>query len=87
MKGQSICAFARKNGSHKPKGGVYHNWNSELLEPVVKDFNKSWVTFERELGRCRDDCLARLVKLLDDIRNDLGGEDERQRWIYRFSRC
>jgi len=84
MNGQSFWAFVRKNGCHRPKGGVYRNWNSELLKPVVKDVNKSWGSFEKKLGECRDDCLARLVKLLEDIRDDLSGEDG---WSYRSLRC
>lgn len=87
MSGQSFAAFIRKNGIHKPKGGIYRNWNSELLEPVVKDINKSWDAFERRLGYCRDDCLARLVKLLDQIRDDLNGEGEQTQLPKCANRC
>lgn len=67
-------AFVRKDGNHKPRKGESHDWNSELLEPVVKDLDKSWVSFVRRMKTCKDDCFAGLEKLLDRIRQDLCGE-------------
>ena len=66
-------AFIRKDGTHKPKKGSYRDWNSELLAPVVQDVSKSWEFFARNFRDCKDDYFARLVKLVDDIRDDLNG--------------
>lgn len=83
MNGQSFHAFVRKYGCHKPKGGSYREWDPELLEPVVEDVNKYWGSFERKFADCMDTYLARLVKLLDPIRDDLSGEDGHHQQSYQ----
>jgi len=83
MNGPSFFAFVRKYGRHKPKGGSYREWDAQLLELVIKDVNKYWGSFERKLADCTDAYLARIVKLLDNIRNDLSGEDGHHQWSYR----
>lgn len=77
MNSQSFGAFVRKNGLHKPKGNDSRNWNLELLEPVIKDANRSWTAFKAQLEDCKGDYLSRLVKLLDDIRDDFKGENRK----------
>ena len=71
----SFHAFVRKNGIHNPKNGPLRNWNTDLLVPVAKTASNAWSSFEESIVICRDDCFARFVKLLDNIRGDMNSEN------------
>ena len=75
-------AFVRKNGAHRPRNTAARNWNAELLQPVSQCISDPWIQFEKKIGDCKDQYFAQLAKLLDNIRDDLSGEEKQ---LFEFS--
>ena len=57
----------------RQKEYAYHDWNVELLEPVVRDMPKIWKVFDDNMKGCKESCLHALEKMIDSVRDNLQG--------------
>ena len=74
MNAASFAAWCRKDGAHATKEYAYHDWNFELLEPVVRDMPKIWEVFDDNMKGCKENCLHALEKMIDSVRDNLQGQ-------------
>ncbi|MCJ1396569.1 hypothetical protein MMC18_009460 [Xylographa bjoerkii] len=65
-------AWCRHDGNYSTKSKAHLSWNAELLRPVVEDLG-SWECFDRALHQEVEKCLAKLLALVDNIREDFRG--------------
>ncbi|MCJ1399570.1 hypothetical protein MMC11_002772 [Xylographa trunciseda] len=66
-------AWCRHDGNYSTKSKEQLSWNAELLCPVVEDLEGPWECFDRAIQQEVEKCLAKLLSLVDNIREDFRG--------------
>jgi hypothetical protein len=66
-------AACRKHGIHASGAYGKHNWNSELIEPVLNDLKGSWEEFMHCLMPKADEVAEAIANEIDQIRELLQG--------------
>lgn len=71
---RTLNAFCRHDGAWETAKQSFRNWNTEMLQPVVRDLTVAWGGFDKALIDCKEKCVAALIDLLENIRTDLNGK-------------
>ena len=75
MSPAGLAAKCRRYGAWEPHGKLYHSWNADLLDPVIKDLSNPWQDFDTEVMGCNEKLATKLEALLDGVREELRGID------------
>lgn len=67
----TLNAWIRNEGAHKTKAKGFHDWNSELIEPVAKDMTVIWWSYDHAIEEASEKCYTSLSALLEGIREIL----------------
>ncbi len=67
----TLNAWIRNEGVHKTKAKGFHNWSSELVEPVAKEMSGIWWSFDHAIEEATERCYTSLIALLEGVRENL----------------
>ncbi|KAL8829118.1 MAG: hypothetical protein Q9170_006308 [Blastenia crenularia] len=69
-------AWCNHRGHHSTRKYPNWDWNLEFLQPVLKDVQTPWQTFDKSCDDASQHCFVALAKLLDGIREGLSSMDD-----------